>query len=547
MEEDGRWGLIDMEGNPLIGDEFKKKPSVAINGMFCVKNSDGLFEFYTAEKDFKQIGDEYLEVGYFSEGLAPVVKKDSRITYINRKGEVIFELTKYKDDPIVSANSFEYGIALIKTASGKEGCINIKGEFVVPPIYSSIYYAGDNTLLVKNEKDKFGYINYKGEVLIELKYSDGRAFNKNGYTIVEKEGKKILINLKGHEILEIQDGMNILSFEDENLMPCSIGGESFCYINKSGEKVIKLPSNISEADNFSNGYAIYMNEDLDYGIINKKGEIIIRAKYDELKMYDDVILYKDKQEWGFISYSGEVIKRACYKEVAPFWEGYNTTFAKDGEEWILINRKGEEVKKKDMPNIYNLFDFYGNGYSHSVKSDYFDVDTEVRNIMSILNEDGTIDKMTFEMTPKEFENIYTNSETRNENRVSCILPSSKYIGFHVVSIQYTDKIKIPNYERRWIESRWGGYWDNVVTGYLYNNNIGIMGLDYWFELQDKLINKKQELYKSLQKYLKDIGYKLINESPEGKEKFYMYEKSQHRLTLAIFNDTNCLQIITVKN
>ncbi|WP_455623648.1 hypothetical protein [Parabacteroides sp.] len=48
-EKDSRWGLIDWEGNPLIEDEFDEKPSVVTEGRFYVKNSDGLFEFYSAE------------------------------------------------------------------------------------------------------------------------------------------------------------------------------------------------------------------------------------------------------------------------------------------------------------------------------------------------------------------------------------------------------------------------------------------------------------------------------------------------------------------
>ena len=88
-EKDGRWGLIDWEGNPLIEDEFKHRPSVVIDGMFCVKNSDDMYEFYTAEKKPRQIGEEYLSVGPFTNGLAPVVKKDSRITPPDNCGELI--------------------------------------------------------------------------------------------------------------------------------------------------------------------------------------------------------------------------------------------------------------------------------------------------------------------------------------------------------------------------------------------------------------------------------------------------------------------------
>lgn len=369
-EKDGRWGLIDMEGNILIEDEFKTAPSVVIDERFCVKNSDGLYEFYTAEKKFKQIGEEYLSVGYFSEGLAPVVKKDSRITYINKDGEVVFELTKYKNDPIEEAYPFENGIARVRTASGKSGCINTKGEFVVPPLYSSIFYAGENILLIKNEKDQWGYINYKGKTLIEPKYSDANGFNENGFAMVVMNGKQIIINRKGKEILNLKDDMKISSWTDENLMPYSIDNKSYGYLNLEGEKVIKLSSNIKEPSSFFNGYATFKNNDRDYGTINEDGEIVIRAKYDELNMYNDFILYEDDNEWGFLSYSGDVIKRACYKRILPIFKGNKYTYAKDGDEWILINKKGEDTKKVEVDNI-GYYDYDNFGYPFYVESDHW--------------------------------------------------------------------------------------------------------------------------------------------------------------------------------
>ena len=331
LEEDGRWGLIDWEGNPLIEEEFKHRPSAVIDGMFCVRNSDKKYEFYTAEKKPKQIGEEYLSVGHFADGLAPVVKKDSRITYINKEGKVIIELTKYKDDPIIRAHSFKNGIAIIATASGKKGCINTKGEFVVPPIYKSVAYAGDNILCIQNEKEKVGYINYKGKTLVEPKYSDGYAFDSKGYALVEMDGKHILIDKSGKELFKLKDDMKIIGdCSDDNLIPYCLDNESYGYLNLKGEKAIKLSSNIKNPTSFYNGYAIFKNGDWDYGTINTKGDVVIRAKYDNLKVLDgfDFMLFEEENEWGLLSYSGDIIKRASYKDVIPFIKGNKYTYAK---------------------------------------------------------------------------------------------------------------------------------------------------------------------------------------------------------------------------
>lgn len=496
-EKGGRWGLIDWEGNILIEDEFKEMPSAVIENRFCVKNSDGLYEFYTAEKKFKQIGEEYLSVGHFSEGLAPVVKKDSRITYINKDGEVKFELTKYKDDPIETAYSFENGIARVITASGKHGYINTKGEFVVSPIYSSIFYAGENTLLVMNEKEQWGYINYKGKTLVEPKYSDGYAFNDNGYAIVLMDGKQIVINQKGKEILKIKDGMEITEYTNENLMPYSIDNKSYGYLNLEGEKVIKLSSNIKNPSSFANGYATFKNSDGDYGTIDKEGEVVIRAKYDELNMYDDFMLYKDDREWGFLSYSGDVIKRACYKEILPFQKGNKYTYAKDGDEWILIDEKGEDTKKVEVYRIgYDDFDNFG--YPYYVKSDYWDIELEVNRIMKILNEDGTLGNLTFNVTPKEFVNRF-NRELKNDVRshtvLHCDLPQTKYANMQL-RVSYLNGKWLCNYTI----NQWGYkeiVWDDTSIPDKLSCKI---------ELKDRLSTNYKEIQKEICNWLENKGY-----------------------------------------
>lgn len=75
--EGGNWGLISPDGEVLFSEEFKEMPSVALNGRFVVRNADGLFEIYTAEKKPQKVGGEYLSVGLFYDKVAPAVEKGS--------------------------------------------------------------------------------------------------------------------------------------------------------------------------------------------------------------------------------------------------------------------------------------------------------------------------------------------------------------------------------------------------------------------------------------------------------------------------------------
>ena len=545
VEKDGRWGLIDWEGNPLIEEEFKHQPSVVIDGMFCVKNSDDKYEIYTAEKKPKQIGEEYLYVGQFSNGLAPVVEKDSRINYINKEGKSIFELTKYKDAPIVKAEPFYNGIALVETASGKGGAINTKGEFVVPPIYKSIYYAGDNILCIQNDKDKVGYIDYKGKTLIEPKYSYGYRFDKKGYAIVGLDNKSILIDKTGKEIIKLKEGMEFIGeCIDESLIPYCLDNESYGYLNLKGEKEIKLSSNIKSPTSFFNGYAIFKNSDGDYGTIDTKGEVVIRAKYDALRMLEgfDFLLFEEEDEWGLLSYTGDVIKRASYKEIIPFDKGNQYTYAKDGKEWILIDQKGEDTKKVDVETI----DYgYNNGYSVYVESDYFDVDAEAYSLLSILNENGTIDKATFEMTPGEFANAYNREykprDLQGKKEIQTAISSLKYAD-RWIGLIYNNEVIKADYKREWVSNRWGGYYDDVISGYSYNNNQQADKIIYYSKLKGKLAEKRNETYTAMCKWLENHGY--IFSSSEDKNSVQSKYYKKGGISLGIHLENEQINIVT---
>lgn len=507
-EKDGRWGLIDMEGNILLEDEFKHRPSVVIDGMFCVKNSDDMYEIYTAEKKPRQIGEEYLSVGPFTNGLAPVVKKDSRITYINKEGEVVIELTKYNDDPVVKAWSFENGIAIIATASGKGGCINTKGEFVIPPIYKEIMYAGENILLIRNDKDKVGYINYKGKTLVEPKYSYGYSFDKKGYALVELDEKHILIDKTGKELFKLKDDMKIIGdCSEENLIPYCLDDKSYGYLNPKGEQAIKLSSNIKNPTSFINGYAVFKNTDGDYGTIDTKGEVVIRAKYDNLNLIDgfDFLLFEDDNEWGLLSYSGDVIKRASYKYILPFQKGNKYTYAKDGDEWILIDQKGEDTKIVDVETIASD----DHGYNYGVESDYLDIDAEVKKIINI-NDDGSIEKLSYNTMPSQFEDMYSNSRIRSNTEICSVVYETDVFRYHF-RIDYFEKVRNPIYEKQWISSRWGGYYEDVITGYSYNNNNRVRGFVYCIFPINKLKNKIKETKAAIEKRLISLSFNKIQE------------------------------------
>ena len=77
-------------------------------------------------------------MAHFNNGLAPVVKKNERIKFINTDGEVQFELTQHEGKEIVQANRFSDGRAIIINEEEKYGFINTDGEVILAPKYYSL-------------------------------------------------------------------------------------------------------------------------------------------------------------------------------------------------------------------------------------------------------------------------------------------------------------------------------------------------------------------------------------------------------------------------
>lgn len=355
-----KWGLIDFEGNILLQDEFKVRPSEVRNGVFYIK-SDGKVKYYTADKDYQQIG-EYRDGKHFYDGLAPVVEDNQHIKYIDSKGDVEFELTKHNEMEIIKASIFSEGIANIIVENNKMGCINKSGKVIIEPIYDYI--------------------------------SDF----KNGYALAEKEGERYLINKKGEEVLHLDEEYKINSYVTDDVF--AVRKDGIGWMNIKGEIVKDFDEDVIGIMENNDDYSVFMSDDYEYGVMKNAGDVVIKPKYDELKLAEDVILFKDKGEWGILSYDGEVIKDAEYREIVPFVDGNSTTFAKDGKDWIVIDKEGKQVGETEFERL----DIDEDNYPY-VSSDYIDYAANAKNIISLISDKG-IDNVSYGVAPQEFINAY---------------------------------------------------------------------------------------------------------------------------------------------
>lgn len=521
--KDDRWGITDWEGNIIIENEFNNTPTYVKNGVFIVQNDENLYEMYTAEKNFRKIGKEYKSIILFNDGLAPAVEPKGHIQYINPKGETVFTLEKYKDKNIIAATSFYEDKAVIVTEDKKYGYINKKGEVIIPPIYdyASLFY--------------------------------------NNCAFVSKDGEKMFIDDKKRILVKFENKQMPLSLPSEGLFPYNNKEQESCGIKDMNNKdIIKASPKYKWFSGFVNGYSVFYNNNDDCGLINSKGETVIRAKYQDMIMCEDVIIYKDKDKYGLISYSDKTILAPTYNTIIPFQGNNKYTYAYDGDYVVLIDKKGEEISNKAFSEIFfpsNLLipqnrSFYNLTFydynTEIVYSDYVDIDSETQKVMSLITDKG-IDIVPYFVKPEEFANLYNKEYTvddlKNEIKMTTELKGGDNFDLKI-DVVFCDYVIVPKYENVWKDSYWGnGYYEKEITGYCYND-IYNSTIDLTISLKNKMYDRTEEFLQSIIKSLENRGYKYsrtgeddidiyINE--ELSKGIYIYDNEEHIIRLSFFN------------
>ena len=261
------WGMVGVGGEILFENEFEEMPSIAVNGVFSVLNSDNLIEYFIAGKTPKQIGQaSYLDGGYYTEGLIPVTDLNHQISFIKKDGSTAFKLDKIKGKKVIC----------------------------VAPFFS------DGLMAVCTEDNKWGYINTKGEVVIEPIYSLANEFNE-GYAVVATHKPKQssylveetahVIDKKGNKIITLPISKHDFAMEKFIFDECINWNHTMFNIN--GQTLFSNPNIF--VFNYQDGYAPFVEVETDeniyqgkrFGIIDKKGNFITRAKYDGISRIVD--------------------------------------------------------------------------------------------------------------------------------------------------------------------------------------------------------------------------------------------------------------------
>lgn len=322
--KNGKYGLIDCDGNKLLGTEFDEIVSLkSVSGNLVVKkdgkvgivNTVGQIIVPIEYKDVKILKEgykneyiiidengnqgiistsgtiiiepNYKEVKYLNSSEVYATKIDEKWNLVNKKGEV---LNNEYDD-----YTYAKGDYIIVKKDNKYGIITTAGELKIIPTYDELSYAFSVYYIAKLN-GKYGVINTDNTSVIALEYLNMTYWEEKEIIIADKT--EIETVLFDSNLTQKLTGIFVY---EENYIKARIDGIDKYYSYKFEEKETK--------DILTKNTLFVSKKDGKYGFVDKQGNVVVEHKYDEAKEQNEYgySAIKLNGVWGAIDKGGKVI------------------------------------------------------------------------------------------------------------------------------------------------------------------------------------------------------------------------------------------------
>lgn len=320
FREGETYGLIDFDGNVLLKPLFNYNIEFVNNGKNLIVSKEGQFGILNRKGKIKTPFIYDFIGGDFDTEIFPF-RKGEKSGFLDKKGKVVIPATfdiaeVFKDNYAVVVSNKKYGI------------INLKGDYVIDPIYDHIstqarfpmipHPRNDKTRYYLKKSGKYGLLDENLKTIVPFIYDEIGSFNEN-FAFVKKDGK-------------------------------------YGYINIEGELVI--PMEYEDADIFSEGLAAVVKNGK-WGYINRKNEVVIDFKltgYAE-PFFDDLAVYRKRNfksskanytvdRCGYINKTGDIVMEPIYKGAFKFING--VARVQDNQYEYLINKQKDKIILKSI-------------------------------------------------------------------------------------------------------------------------------------------------------------------------------------------------------
>jgi len=250
--------------------------------------------------------------------------------YIDKTGKFVIA-PKFDD-----AESFSEGLAAVKI-DDKWGYIDTRGIQQISPQYDEVEKFSEGLAAVKFN-GKWGFINKNGEIVIEAKYESVNNFSEElAFVNIEKNGETICIDKKGKKIFS-GSYERIGGFKNNRTY--ALEGKKWSIIDNQGRAITTLPKEVLNVlTEYQEGLAVVYGTNKKCGAINEQGKISIPLNYDSCSFdgfSEGLLSIEQNEKSGIINTKGELILKPKYSFIGDFHNG--VAVAKEGEQWGILKK-----------------------------------------------------------------------------------------------------------------------------------------------------------------------------------------------------------------
>ncbi len=365
LYKDNKWGVIDSNGTTVIEPSYSEMIVIPNNKkdvflcVYDVNEQTGEYKTKALNSKNEEILTEYDNIetlenygknsNVWYDNNALKVQKDGKYGLIDFVGSTLAPI-EYEE--IQTLKGVKNSI-LVKKDS-KYGLLDSKGNIVIDTKYKKISNLGDDYKLgyiTVDENDKYGIIDYNKKQVLENKYEGiDPIVGTNLYVVKTVDGKRV-VNNKSEEVIStgFDEVKQILS-QDSGII---FTKDQKCGVmNEKGETIIKPEyDNLKEA---ASGVFI-AKKDKNYGIIDKENKEKLEFKYANINYEKEANIYiaEDKDYNAELLDSEFNVKLAGIVSEINIEKGYMKI--RNDNQYKYYNFKFEEKQTKDVLTTNNLF------------------------------------------------------------------------------------------------------------------------------------------------------------------------------------------------
>jgi len=361
--KDNKIGFIDFKGNQVIPNKFDGAhcfvfgyAPVAVKDKWGIIDKTGKFVIEPA----------YDYAGAFGlENLAGLLQ-DNRIGFIDTTGKLVIPFKYYWARPWNTTPDYPFfinnRISVIvadneeELQNGKSGCLNTKGELIIPATFDFISYFEDGIATAKKDGrlvliDTLGNIVQQFPEVVQSMYLSGNhaiIHGEDGRAGLMKRTGEILLEPSYNGIDPFSEGFAAVQIESDEV------GVKSAFVDTTGRFMFNRTFGFIRS--FSEGYAA-VEVNGKWGFIDRTGKQAIEPVYDDVKdFYNGLAVVGLKHgkafRYGYIDTTGRVVIKATYADAGYF--EYGLAPVKIGKKYGFIDKTGQVVIQPKYDNAFSF-------------------------------------------------------------------------------------------------------------------------------------------------------------------------------------------------